>query len=234
MAQALKEKYWCGSTGRVHQKFNKYRLNITIYADDFIVTANNREILEEVKGIITTFLKERGLELSQEKTIITNIDQGFNFLGWNFRKYNGKLIIKPSTESIKNLKGKVHEIVKTSMGMAQELLIERLNPVIRGWCNYHSSVCSKETFQKVDRYIFYQIWRWSKRRHSNKSKGWIKDRYFERIGTRDWIFKTDGLQLYFASSTPIKRHMLIKMSANPYWAKYDDYYAKRVTCRPCR
>lgn len=234
MAQRLREKYWCGSTGRVHRKFNVNRLNITLYADDFIVTANNREVLEEVKALIKEFLKERGLELSQEKTVITNIDQGFNFLGWNFRKYQNKLIIKPSAESIKSLKGKVHEIVKASMGMAQEVLIERLNPVIRGWCNYHRNVCSKETFQKIDRYIFYEIWRWANRRHGKKSKGWIKERYFTRIDKRDWIFKTAGLQLYFASSTPIKRHMLIKMSANPYWKKDDEYYAKRVTCRPCR
>ena len=165
--------------------------------------------------------------------MITNIDQGFNFLGWHFRKYQGKLIIKPSKESVRSLKTKIHEIVKTSMGMASEMLIERLNPVIRGWCNYHNKVCSKETFQKVDRYIFYQIWRWAKRRHSNKSNGWIKTRYFERIGSRDWIFKTGNIKLYFASSTRIKRHVLIKMSANPYWVKYDNYYAKRATCRPC-
>ncbi len=233
MAQRLRELYWRSHTGRIHQKFNKHRLNITIYADDFVITANNRQVLEDVKAIITAFLRERGLELSQEKTVITNINQGFNFLGWNFRKYNGKLIIKPSKESVNSIKNKVHEIVKTSMGMAQEVLIERLNPVIRGWCNYHNKVCSKETFQKVDQYIFYQIWRWAKRRHSNKSQGWIKDRYFQKIGSRDWIFKTENSKLYFASSTPIKRHVLIKMSANPYWVKYDDYYAKRVTCRPC-
>ncbi len=234
MAQCIREKYWRGHTGRIHQKFNKHRLNITIYADDFVITANNRQVLEEVKIIITAFLNARGLELSQEKTVITNIDQGFNFLGWHFRKYQGKLIIKPSKESVKRLKIKIHEIVKTSMGMAEGVLIERLNPVIRGWCNYHNKVCSKETFQKVDRYIFYQIWRWAKRRHSNKSNGWIKARYFERIGSRDWIFKSGNIKIYLASSMRIKRHVLIKMSANPYWDKYSDYYAKRVACRPCR
>ncbi|MBS7528844.1 group II intron reverse transcriptase/maturase [Fusibacter paucivorans] len=232
MAQHLREIYWRDTKGRIHRKFNKNQLNFTIYADDFIITANNKRVLEEVKTIITAFFHERGLELSQEKTVITNIGQGFNFLGWQFRKYCGKLIIKPTNDSFKRIKDKVREIVKACMGLSQDVLIKRLNPVIRGWCNYHSKVCSKEIFQKLDSYIYCQLWRWAKRRHSNKSKSWIKSRYFHMISTRDWIFKTDHSKLYFASSTPIKRHVLIKMSANPYLVQYNDYYAKRVTCRP--
>lgn len=229
----LKRKYWRGSSGRMHQKFNKHRLNITIYADDFVVTANSRTVLEEVKTMITSFLKQRGLELSQEKTVITYIDIGFDFLGWNFRKYRNKLIIKPSTESVKCIKAKVHEVVKSSIGMRQEDLIGRLNPVIRGWCNYHNHICSKETFQKLDRYIFYQVWDWSRRRHSNKSKSWIKSKYFRCEESRDWIFRTDKSKLYHASDTKIIRHKLIKLSANPYLYEHDDYYANRVACRPC-
>ncbi len=233
LSDYLKKKYWRGHTGRVHMKFNKHRLNITIYADDFVVTANNRAVLEEVKTTITTFLEERGLELSQEKTVITHIDRGFDFLGWNFRKYRNKLIIKPGLGSIRSIKAKIHEVVKSSMGMRQEDLIGRLNPVIRGWCNYHNHICSKETFQKLDRYIFYQVWDWSRRRHHNKSKNWIKEKYFRCEHSRDWIFRTDRLKLYVASGTKIIRHKLIKFAANPYLHEYDDYYANRVACRSC-
>ncbi len=227
----LKSKYWRGSTGRIHKRFNKHKLNITVYADDFVVTANNKTVLEEVKIMISAFLKERGLELSQEKTVITNIDQGFNFLGWNFRKYHNKLIIKPSEESVKRIKMKIRKVVKSSMGIRQEDLISRLNPVIRGWCNYHNHICSKETFQKLDRYVFYQVWTWSKRRHSSKSKGWIKAKYFRCINSRDWIFRTDKFKLYVASDTKIIRHKLIKFSANPYLNENDDYYTNRAACR---
>ncbi len=229
----LKNKYWRGHTGRVHMKFNKHRLNITVYADDFVVTANNKTVLEDAKTMISEFLKERGLELSQEKTVITHIDRGFDFLGWNFRKFSNKLIIKPAEGSIKSIKSKIREVVKSSMGMRQEDLIGRLNPVIRGWCNYHNHICSKETFQKLDCYIFYEIWRWALRRHSNKSKNWVKEKYFRCEESRDWIFRTDRIKLYVASSTRIIRHKLIKLAANPYLYEYDDYYTNRVTCRSC-
>lgn len=112
----------------------------------------------------------------------------------------------------------------------QEILIKKLNEVIRRWCNYHNHICAKETFQKLDRYIFYKLWNWAKRRHSNKSRSWIKDRYFKMKETRDWIFKCGNKELAFASSTRIKRHKLIKFEANPYLQEYKEYYEKRKAC----
>src|SRR6056297_2947818 len=88
MATMLKECYWKNSVGTIHKQYNKNKVNITVYADDFVVTAKSKEILEEIQTKIEEFLKERGLELSREKTKITHIKEGFDFLGWNFRKYN--------------------------------------------------------------------------------------------------------------------------------------------------
>ena len=130
--------------GKTH--FNK--MNFIRYADDFIITGETPEFLRnDVLPIVKEFLKERGLELSPEKTVITHIDEGFDFLGQNVRKYNGKLLIKPSKTAIKSFLIKVRNIIKGNKGTSQELLIRKLNPVIRGWVNYHRYVVSSETFR---------------------------------------------------------------------------------------
>ena len=105
--------------------------------DDFIVTARTKEIAEEVKNLIGNFLKQRGLELSNEKTQITHINDGFDFLGWNFRKYNGKLLIKPSKKSIQKITREISEIIRNGKTWTQQNLINILNPIITGWSNYH-------------------------------------------------------------------------------------------------
>ena len=137
-----------GKKGTVKTK-NLHKIHMIRYADDFIVTGDSKEILEKVKRCITTFMEKRGLQLSEEKTLITNIHDGFDFLGWNFRKYNEKLIIKPSAKSIKSFLANLGNTVKTFLPAQQELLIIKLNQKLRGWCNYHSSVCAKETFKKI-------------------------------------------------------------------------------------
>jgi len=88
MGAMLKQKYWSNRVGTIDRQYNKEKVNITVYADDFVVTASRKETLQDIKVMIEAFLKTRGLELSKEKTVITHIDQGFNFLGWSFRKYN--------------------------------------------------------------------------------------------------------------------------------------------------
>ena len=137
------------------------------------------------------FLKERGLELAEEKTRIVHIDQGFDFLGFNVRKYNGKLLIKPATSSIAAVKEKVRGIFKAGSSLPQDPLIRRLNPVIRGWGNYYRHVVSKEVFGDIDHAIWRMTWNWAKRRHPTKAGKWIKDRYFAHKEGRDWVF-TDG------------------------------------------
>ena len=144
-------------------------VNITRYADDFIVTGRSPELLEnEVKPMIQEFLRERGLVLSEEKTVVTHIDDGFNFLGCNIRKYNGKLLTKPSKESVKAFLGKIRGIIKQNKAAKQQDLIARLNPVIKGWVNFHRFNVSARTFGYVDAQIFRALWKWAKRRHHNK------------------------------------------------------------------
>ena len=168
------------------------KVHMVRYADDFIITGNSKELLEdEVKPLVEKFLSARGLELSPEKTSITHVDQGFDFLGVNIRKYNGKLLIKPSKKNVKAFLDKVRNAIKGNKAAQQINLIKMLNPIIRGWANYHRSVVARETFERVDSEIWRSLWRWAKRRHPRKRTVWIKEKYFKTKGHRHWIFATE-------------------------------------------
>jgi RNA-directed DNA polymerase len=125
------------------------------------------------------------LALAPEKTVLTHIDEGFDFLGQNVRKYSGKLLIKPSRKSVRNLLGKVSDIVKGQKTITAAKLIAELNPVLRGWANYHRHVVAKETFNYVDYRVWKLLWQWCRRRHQNRPKRWIKDKYFKSVGPRN-------------------------------------------------
>jgi RNA-directed DNA polymerase len=216
------------------------KVNMVRYADDFIITGNSKELLEnEVKPLVEEFLKIRGLELSQEKTRVTHIDEGFDFLGWNVRKYNGKLLIKPSKNNVKTFLDKIRKIIKGNKTAKQVNLINMLNPVIRGWVNYHKTQVAKETFSSVDKEIWKTLWQWSKRRHPQKGTRWIKEKYFKSVGTRQWVFtaetgeklrngKPKMTTLIKAMDTPIKRHVKIQMDANPFDPKWEEYFEERI------
>ncbi len=171
----------------------KAKVNLVRYADDFVVTCDSKELLETlVKPWVEQFLRERGLELSEAKTRIVHIDEGFDFLGWNFRKYSGKLLIKPSRKSVKAHYDKVAEAISKSISVKTEVLIAKLNPVLRGWANYHRGVVAKQTFSKLDFQIYWKLMRWGLRRHPRKSKLWVKNRYWRRPDKR-WEFAADVL-----------------------------------------
>ena len=211
------------------KKFNQ-KVNLVRYADDFIITGATKELLEnEVKPLIVKFLSKRGLELSEEKTHITHIDDGFDFLGQNIRKYDGKLLIKPSNKNVKTFLGKVKIIIDNNKTATQDNLIRLLNPLIRGWTNYHRHVVSKDIFNKVQHKIWQFIWKWCRRRHPNKFKFWIQDKYFRRIGSRGWIFMTEENQLLNPADTPIIRHTKIQSDKNPYDSKNEIYFEERET-----
>ena len=212
------------------------KLHFVRYADDWICTASSREILEEkVLPTVTQFLKQRGLELSPEKTLITHISEGFDFLGFNLRKYDDKLIIKPGKKGVKAFLTDIRETIFSKRTSRTENLIYLLNPKIQGWANHNRHVVSKEIFSRVDSNIFKSIWLWAKRRHPRKSISWIKNKYFIRAGRKDWIFshqKSDKkenriLSLRLASDTLIKRHVKIRSDANPYDPEFQDYFQKR-------
>ncbi len=204
------------------------------YADDFIVTANSKEFLEnEIKPSLIAFFNARGLRLSEEKTVITHIQKGFNFLGQTIRKFKEKLIIKPSDKSIASLLEKARDICKEHKQAKTGYIIAQLNPIIRGWANYHRHVVSSVIFNKVDNEIHKILWRWAKRRHPNKSHGWIKEKYFKSHQGRNWTFSNDSKEdiypqhLFRASQIKIKRHIKIKQDANPFDPEWEIYFERR-------
>lgn len=233
MEKMLKERYKARYVGG---KLYHPKVNIVRYADDFIVTADKRETLEEIKAMLIDFLGKRGLTLSEEKTLITHIDVGFDFLGFNVRKHKGTLLIKPSKKSQKRLTEKLHEVIfKRNKAVKQQDLIEQLNPVLRGWGNYYSHVVSKEVFSRIDHIVVNQLKRWSYRRHTKKSRKWIKDKYFIKDGKRSWVFgfkyEDNGRKAIFAlmklTDIPIRRHRKVKCEANPFDPIWDAYFEGR-------
>jgi RNA-directed DNA polymerase len=164
-------------------KTRKSKINVVRYADDFVITGASKEMLEsEVKPWVESFLVERGLTLSAEKTRIVHVDDGFDFLGWNFRKYAGKLLIKPSKKNAQAFYRKAKEVISSHKTVRQDKLILLLNPLLRGWANYHSPVVAKAAFSRMDHLLFRAIWRWCRRRHPKKNALWVRKKYFRSQG----------------------------------------------------
>ena len=209
------------------------QINLVRYADDFIVTGSSREVLEtQVKPLIEDFLRERGLELSEEKTSITHIEDGFDFLGQNVRPYNGKMLIKPSKKNVKTFLEKVRKLIKANKQLPAGRLVLLLNPVIRGWARYHRHVISKATFSSVDTAIFKTLWQWATRRHPNKSARWVRKVYFRTLRNDNWVFHGDAdevdRRLIRAARVPIERHTKVKGAANPFDLQWEEYFEHRL------
>jgi RNA-directed DNA polymerase len=224
LEKRLRNKFPVGSGAKV---------NLIRYADDFVITGRTKEILEkEVKPLVEDFLKERGLELSQEKTQITHIENGFDFLGQNVRKYDGKLLIKPSRKNVKAFLEKVRTIIKDNKTTKAGVLIGLLNPVIRGWAQYHQHIVSKRTFARVDHEILHSLPRWAKRRHPNKPMQWIKKKYFKTIDGNHWVFFGEDNEkemiLLRASRFPVQRYVKVRAEANPFDPAWELYFEKRL------
>jgi RNA-directed DNA polymerase len=213
------------------------KVNVIRYADDFIVTGESKQILQQkVKPAIRCFLSQRGLNLSGEKTRITRIEDGFDFLGQHLRKYGNKFLAIPSKISVKGIVSKTRKIIKFHLGSTTAEMLHVLNPVIRGWANYHRHSCSKNAFYYIDSCIFKNLWRWAKRRHPSKKAQWIRNRYFRTIGNRNWCFfatqKTEGgeakvIDLLYMGTVKIMRHTKIRANANPYDKRWQEYFSKR-------
>ena len=240
MERILKEKY---KVSYIDGRLYHPKVNCVRYADDFIVTADKRKTLEDIKHMLTRFLEKRGLMLSEEKTLITHISEGFDFLGFNVRKYNGTLIIKPSKKSQKRFTVKLHEIILAKgKALSQQELIGKLNPIIQGWGNYYSHVVSKEVFCRCDQVLINQIKRWAYRKHTDKSREWIRNKYFIRDGNRSWIFGLEyvcgGIKDKFIlrklADIPIRRHVKVKCEANPFDPSWDTYFERRKRKYACQ
>jgi RNA-directed DNA polymerase len=225
------------------------QIRIIRYADDFVVMHENKKVIEDSKIIIAEWLKERGLELSEEKTKIVHSTEGFDFLGFNVRHYENetkgyraknfankqgfKILIKPSKKSIKAHSDKIKQILKQKKSAPQDAVINKLNPIIKGWSNYFRIGVSTETFSQLDHLIWQKLWAWSKRRHPTKSRKWIANKYFHTIGKRKWCFATkkDGQidqVLYTHSDTKIKRHIKIR-AGKSFYDGDEIYWAKRLS-----
>ena len=214
-------------------------VNLIRYADDFIITSENREVLEtEIKPLVTEFLAERGLSLSEEKTVITNINDGFDFLGFNIRKYKNQILTKPSKKSQKRFLEKVRTTIKSNKACKQESLIRLLNPMITGWGNYYQYGATRDAFHWADHQIYNALWQWAKRRHSKKGKRWVADKYWHVAKGKGWHFasyfkklngKQDSLTLKKLSNIHFIQYTQIKGDANPFDPECDKYFDQRET-----
>jgi RNA-directed DNA polymerase len=222
----------------INKKFPRWKnkkVNFIRYADDFVITAVSKEVItEEIIPLVSDFLMERGLELSPEKSKITNISDGFNFLSQNVRKFRGKLIIRPSKDAVHSFKDKIRKIINENRGIPAHALIRILNPVIRGWSNYHKGICAKRIFNRLGTFIYWQLKRWAKYQHGNKNRWWIFHRYFhDNHFTDQRISKkgTENHRLYRIGYVPIRYHVKVKAEANPFLPEYDKYFSDRTKWR---
>ena len=212
------------------------KLGVVRYADDFIVSARDKESLETAQNLIQAWMSKRGLELSTEKTFITSMEEGFDFLGFNSRHYDGKLLIKPSKKKVLTFCKQIGEEIKNLSSVEQFVLIKKLNPILRGFANYYKGVVSKETFGYISHRVWQYLWRWAKRRHPNKNSNWVRLRYFKTIKGNKWVFacitsdrrgKEKELVLYQIAYTPIERHIKVKGDASPDDPSLKEYWKKR-------
>jgi RNA-directed DNA polymerase len=243
---ALANRTLDGLEGLLHERFGatrrqreRHKVHLVRYADDFIITGMSKELLhDEVQPLVAHFLKERGLELSHEKTSITHVDDGFDFLGQNVRRYGTKVLLKPSRKNVKAFLTKIDEIIQHQGGyLTAGNLIQQLNPKIRGWALYHRHASSARTFARVDDMMFKKLWRWARRRHRGKPAAWVKRKYFTGRADDPWRFRgtirdEDGgfhtVFLVRARDTPIRRHVKIRGAANPYDPAWELYFEERL------
>lgn len=209
------------------------------YADDFVILCEAQEDAEKAQDEINTWLKTRGLQLSSEKTKISHLTEGFDFLGFNIRHYKVnntktgyKLLIKPSQKSLKKTRKDIREIFLNHKGKSIGVLIKALNPVIRGKANYMNKVVSTAEFNKLDNYLFKRQVRYVNRTHPNKNKKWKKKRYWGKMNflrNDKWVFgdKDSGAYMLKFSWTKIERHSLVKQGHSPDDPELKDYWENR-------
>lgn len=226
---------------------NLTSLTFVRYADDFVCLHPDKEVIERAKAILSEWLTDAGLEISERKTRIVHTSSGFDFLGFHIRQYvvgkhhsgksrNGKrlgfkTLITPSKEKVKRHYEKIADIISSYNSAPQRALVLKLNPVIRGWSNYYSTGVSKATFAKLDYLVWQRIQRWCKRRHLSKSAQWIKDKYFRTVNTRNWIFSDGNYTLTTHSEVPIVRHLKVRGNKSPYDGDLP-YWAGRLGKHP--
>jgi RNA-directed DNA polymerase len=210
-----------------HKGINK-GIAVIRYADDFVITAPTREVLETyAKPRVEKFLKERGLALSEAKTRIVHIAEGFNFLGFHIRKFGkrGTLLTVPQKEKVLKHLRTIRSYLDAHKQTPAVEVIKTLNPVIRGWANYYRHCAASEVFSKVRHAQWHMLWKWAKRRHPNKSSKWVRARYFKRDGY--WTFREEKAELVKPDATPITRFVKVIGRSSPYNPTLKEYWTER-------
>jgi RNA-directed DNA polymerase len=234
MSDALHIRYL--PIGELHESSKR---NLVRYADDFVVLCETKEDAEKAIEDLKPWLTIRGLQLSEEKTRIVHITEGFDFLSYKVRQYKANdrktgwiLLIKPSKEAIRALQKKLKEKWKALKGKSPEDVIRELNPIIRGWANYHRINTASQVFAYLDHWNFRHEVKWAKRKHRNKGWKWLKKRYWSKLNKSrndNWCFgdKTTGAYLDRFAWHNIKRHVLVKGNSSPDDPGLKDYWKKR-------
>jgi RNA-directed DNA polymerase len=190
------------------------------YADDLVALCHTREQAEQVKVQLADWLAPRGLAFNEDKTRIVHLDDGFDFLGFNVRRYrNGKLLIRPSQAAVKRFRNRLRTELRTLRGAPTVQVIVRLNPILRGWAAYYRSAVSKHVFNQVDDYLWWLLYRWARRRHPNKSKTWVVTRYFGAFNPNRrarWLFgdRESGAYVTKLAWVRIIRHQMVDGNAS--------------------
>jgi RNA-directed DNA polymerase len=200
------------------------------YADDLLALCHSREQAEQVKARLAAWLAPRGLVFNEDKTRIVHLDDGVDFLGFNVRRYRGKLLIKPSKAAVKRIRARLTAEMRALRGHNAQMVLIRFNPIIRGWSAYYRHAVSARVFNELDHHVWKLTYKWAKFTHPHKSKHWIITRYFGAFNStrRDrWVFgdRDSGAYLLKFAWTKITRHTLVKGWASPddptlvgYWA----------------
>jgi RNA-directed DNA polymerase len=218
--------------------YKSQRYGYIRYADDFLITAETREDIEAIVPSVVEFLQLRGLELNSDKTNIVSVEQGFNFLGFHVRQFHGSCYTMPQKEKVKDFLSCIRDWLKANKQAAPETVIYHLNPIMRGWGNYYKHSVSKQVFSYVDHEIWKALWKWSLRRHPNKGKRWVANRYFKTINGRKWNFAATvkdrrgewaTITLMYLPEISIQRHIKVKGTASPDDPELKDYWQQRRT-----
>jgi RNA-directed DNA polymerase len=211
------------------------KVNVIRYADDFVITGKTKELLEgTIKPAVEGFLMERGLTLSPEKTRITRIEDGFDFLGQNPRKYNGKFLTKPARSNFRTILTRIRETIRKFSAKKTGDMIRALNPIIRGWANFHRHIAAKASFAALDSQVYRYLRDWARRRHPHKGKHWLRQKYWHSTPVSTYFSVIENtpeykrrVTLIHATSTKIERHIKIRGAANPFDPEYAAYFEQR-------
>lgn len=203
------------------------------YADDLVALCHSRQQAEQVQAKLAEWLAPRGLTFNEEKTRIVHLGRtGFDFLGFNVRRYNGVLLIKPSTTAIRRIRERLRVEMRALRGTNAAAVLAALTPIVRGWAAYYRGVVSSRTFKSLDNYMWVLTYTWATRRHGNKPKTWVSNRYFGKFNkfrNDRWVFgdAASGAYLVKFSWTGIVRHILVKGGASPDDPVLTEYWAER-------